>query len=98
MKVKKAKTTAVIESGTYEEQSAVNRENKPLGDDIHMWMEVTRSHMIGRNSVLDPILKWMEAHGEAVIKKKKIAKVRDDGGLMTDPEPAIAITRVSGPL
>ena len=62
----------------------------PVGDDIHMWMEVTRSYLIGRNPVLDPILKWVEAHGEASVKKKKTAKLRDELSLMTDLEPTIA--------
>ena len=74
----------------YDEKFAVQKENKHTDADPNAWMELIRSYMIGRNPVLDPILKWVESHGAKTIRKKAIAGVRVYLGLMTDLEPTIA--------
>ena len=53
----------------------------------HKWYGTTRSNLIGRNPVLDPIFGWFEKQGERVILKKEAPGLREVPGLMTDLEP-----------
>ena len=54
------------------------------------WMETTRNYLIGRNPVLEPMLKWAEEQGEKEIDPQDVRVLRDTLGLMTDMEPLVA--------
>ena len=71
----------------YDEQWAANKDNKYTDKSPQEWYETTRSYLIGRNPVLDVILKWVEQQKDRSILKKETSNLRSELGLMCDVEP-----------
>ena len=73
-------------------------EEKYASNPLHMydpknpedWYTTTRDYLIGRNPVMQAMLKWAEGKGDAEIETSEIAKLPDLLSLMIDLEPTVA--------